>query len=66
MTMQEATYYLLKKLRSIYSEGESSQITDWVMEYITGSKKAERMIYKNATISNEEEIQLQQYTERLL
>jgi release factor glutamine methyltransferase len=66
MTMQEATYLLLNKLRSIYTEGESSQITDWVMEHLTGSKKAERMIYKNAATTEQEEKQLQQYTERLM
>lgn len=66
MTMQEATYYLLNKIRSICSEGESSQITDWVMEHLTGSKKAERMIYKNEAITDKEETQLKQYTERLL
>lgn len=64
--MQEATYSLLNKLKSIYSEGESSEITDGVMEHLTGSKKAERMIYKNESITIEEEKQLQQYTERLL
>lgn len=66
MTIQEATYYLLNKLRSICSEGEASQITDWVMESLTGSKKAERMIYKNESITAKEEAQLLQYTERLL
>ncbi len=66
MTTQEANYYLLNKLRGIYTDGESSQITDWVMEHLTGSKKAERMIYKNAVITPAEEKQLQQYTERLL
>ncbi|NOT52774.1 MAG: peptide chain release factor N(5)-glutamine methyltransferase [Chitinophagaceae bacterium] len=66
MKMQEATYYLLNKLRSIYSESETSQITDWMLEHITGSKKAERMIYKNETITPEEEKQVVQYTARLL
>jgi release factor glutamine methyltransferase len=66
MTMQEATYYLLNKLRIIYTEGESAQISDWVMEHLTGSKKAERMIYKNAAITDNEEEQLKQYTERLM
>jgi len=66
MTIQEATYYLLNKLRTIYSDGEAGQITDWVMEYITGSAKAERMIYKNATITQTEEKQVQEYTNRLL
>jgi release factor glutamine methyltransferase len=66
MTMQEATYYLLNKLRTIYPEGEASQITDWVMEHLTGSKKAERMLYKNSAITPGEESQLQQFAERLM
>ncbi len=66
MTTQEATYFILNKIRTIYDEGEASTITDWVMEHLTGSKKAERMIYKNASITGKEEQQLQQITERLL
>lgn len=66
MTVQEATYYVLKQLRTIYEEGETSQITDWIMEKITGSKKTERMLYKNAALTNDEEIQLRDYTEKLL
>ncbi|MEO6610612.1 MAG: peptide chain release factor N(5)-glutamine methyltransferase [Chitinophagaceae bacterium] len=66
MTTQEATYYILNKVRTIYEEGEASTITDWVMEHLTGSKKAERMIYKNAAITTKEEQQLQQIAERLL
>lgn len=66
MTMQEATYFVLNKLRSIYPEGEASQITDWVMEHITGSAKAERMVYKNAAITAKEELQAQEYMNRLL
>ncbi len=66
MTVQEATYYVLKQLRTIYEEGEASQVIDWVMEKITGSKKTERMLYKNAALTTDEEIQLRNYTERLL
>lgn len=66
MTTQEATYSLLNKLRGIYTDGEASQITDWVMEYITGSCKSERMMYKKAVITSAEEVQLQQFEERLL
>src|SRR6185436_9286315 len=66
MTIQEATYFLLNKLRSIYGEGEASNITDWVMGYLTGSKKTERMLYKHEAITNKEERQLQQYAEKLL
>lgn len=66
MTMQEANFYLLNKLRGIYPEGEAAAMTDWVMENLTGSKKAERMIYKNASITAEEEIRLKEISERLL
>jgi release factor glutamine methyltransferase len=41
-------------------------MTDWVMEHLTGSKKAERMIYKNADITGQEETRLKQITEKLL
>jgi release factor glutamine methyltransferase len=66
MTMQEATYFMLNKLRTIYDQGEAGNITDWVMEHLTGSKKAERMLYKNAVITPGEESQLLQYAEKLL
>lgn len=66
MTVQEATYFVLNKLRTIYDEGEASPITDWVMEHITGSKKTERMLYKNAALTANEETQVKSYVERLL
>jgi release factor glutamine methyltransferase len=66
MTVQEATYYVLNKLRSIYADGEASSITDWLMEYITGSQKTERMLYKNAALSADEENSVKEYTNRLL
>ena len=66
MTVQEATYYVLNQLRSIYDEGEAAQVTDWIMEKITGSKKTERMLYKNSILSPEEETQLRSYVERLM
>ena len=66
MNIQEANYYLLNRLLCIYPKEEAANITDWVMEHLTGSKKAERMIYKNSAITAEEESQLLQYTERLL
>lgn len=66
MTVQEATYFVLNQLRSINGEAEASQITDWVMENITGSKKTERMLYKNEALSSDEETKLKQDVERLL
>jgi release factor glutamine methyltransferase len=64
--MQEANYYLLNKIKTIYPEGEAYQITDWTMEHITGSQKAERMIYKNESITSDEEKRVKEYTERLM
>ncbi|HMU46198.1 MAG TPA: peptide chain release factor N(5)-glutamine methyltransferase [Chitinophagaceae bacterium] len=66
MTIQEATFFLLNKLRTIYPDSEASQITDWVMEKLTGSAKAERMIYKNSAITDAEEKKLIEYSGRLM
>lgn len=66
MTLQEATFSLLNKLRAIYSASEAAAITDLVMEQLTGSDKTERMLYKNNPITNEEVERLGHYTERLL
>ncbi|MDZ4795286.1 MAG: peptide chain release factor N(5)-glutamine methyltransferase [Bacteroidota bacterium] len=66
MTVQEGTYYLMNKLKTICGESEATVITDWVMEKLTGSTKTERMQYKYATLASEEESQLKKYTKRLL
>jgi release factor glutamine methyltransferase len=66
MTIREATYYLLNKLKPVYGEGEAGQLTDMAMEYITGSGKTERMLYKNEAITGKEEEQVMQFTTRLL
>ena len=66
MTVQQATYFLLNQLRSIYSEGEASSMTDWVMEKITGSMKTERMLYKNELLQPDEVKKLEEITGRLL
>lgn len=66
MTVQQATYFLLTQLRSIYSEGEASSITDWVMEKITGAKQTERMLYKNEELLPDEMRKLEEITSRLL
>lgn len=66
MTTQQATFFILKNLRNVYPEGEADRITDWVMESLTGSRKAERMLYKNASVTHKEELQLRQFVERLM
>lgn len=66
MTLQEAGFFLLNQLRTVYDDGEASAIADWVMESLTGSDKSERMIYKNKFITPEEEEQLRNYAVKLL
>ena len=39
MTLQEAKKYLVTQLSAIYSEGESSAISNTVIEYITGKER---------------------------
>jgi release factor glutamine methyltransferase len=66
MTVQQASYFLRNHLGKIYTEGEASAISDWVMEKITGSKNTERMLYKNEIIQPEEEGQIQKIIQRLM
>lgn len=66
MTIHEATFFLLNQLRAIYNKDEAGNITDMIMEHLTGSGKVERMMYKNSAISPKEELQLNEFIERLL
>jgi len=66
MTVQQATKELAKELSTIYDERESSAITDWVMEYLTGWKRLERIINKNELLSEYDADQLKEITKELL
>ena len=65
MTTHEATFFLLNYLRKLFSDNEASEITDSVMENVTGSNKTERMMYKNAAITEKEELRIKEILERL-
>jgi release factor glutamine methyltransferase len=52
MTINQASKDLAKELLSIYDDRESAAITDWVMEYLTGWKRLERIINKNEVMSD--------------
>ncbi|MEN9547611.1 MAG: hypothetical protein RIR12_202 [Bacteroidota bacterium] len=66
MTVQEATFLLLKKLRQVYDEGETQTMVDWVMEALTGAGKVERMMYKHEPLGNLEEKKLLSVISRLI
>ena len=66
MTIQEARQQLTEELKTLYEEREAGNISEWVMEGVSGIKKADRLIHKNKLLSPEQELQLQQYSKRLL
>ena len=66
MTIQEANRYLSSHLQRLYNESEAENISDWVIEHLTGTKKTDRIIHKERMISSSMELQLKQYLERLL
>jgi release factor glutamine methyltransferase len=66
MTIHEARQRLLFQLYEIYDSREAVNITDLVMEQITGWKKIDRILNKNVPLlPNKIEI-LEKYTEELL
>ena len=65
MTIQEAGRHIIQQLKTIYEESETENITDWVIEYITGIRRTDRIINKERAISAGQEQQLNQYLRRL-
>ena len=65
MTINQASKELEKELLSIYDDRESAAITDWVMEYLTGWKRLERIINKNEVMSDHTIEQLKEITLQL-
>ena len=44
MTIQSAQQELQTQLKTVYDEREAANIMDWVIEYITGKKRTERLL----------------------
>ncbi|MGZ5221884.1 MAG: peptide chain release factor N(5)-glutamine methyltransferase [Chitinophagaceae bacterium] len=66
MTIQEATRFLSSQLQRIYDESEAENISDLVIEHLTGTRKTDRIIHKEKMISSSQELQIKQYLDRLL
>ena len=66
MTINAAYQQLLYQLYTLYDKREAANIADWVIEYITGQKRIDRIIYKNIPLNNEQQIQLTNFTNQLL
>lgn len=66
MTIHEARLQLTDRLQSIYDTREAANITDWVLEHLTGWKKIDRIVHKDKPLSPEQDSQLAQYIIELL
>ena len=54
MTYREASTILTQELNLLYDRREASQLTDWVIEHVSGKKKSERLIAISQEMSAEE------------
>lgn len=66
MKLQEANSQLIGQLSGVYENSEAENISDWVLEHITGKKRADRIINKEKTLTPQQALQLKQYLDRLL
>lgn len=66
MTIKEANQHITDQLSTIYDRSEAANISDWLIEYLTGSKRTDRLAQKEKLLTAEQELQMDQYMERLL
>lgn len=66
MTIQEARYNLLHQLRKVYDSREAGNITDWVLENITGRTRMERVIHKGLIMDAGQQARLDSISRDLL
>jgi release factor glutamine methyltransferase len=66
MTIPEAGKNLSVELCKIYDHREAVNIVHLVIEKITGLTKTERLIHKQAALTEAQEIQLQSFTQQLM
>lgn len=66
MTVQAAQHHLMHQLSTIYDSREAANIADWVMENLTGFKKIDRLINKEASLNPQQLVLLEEYTGELL
>ena len=66
MTIQDANKLIVNKLKAIYENSEAENISGWVIEHLAGIRRSDRTINKEKPISPGQELQLNQYLNRLL
>lgn len=66
MTINTAYQQLLYQLYELYDNREAANIADWVIEFITGQRRVDRIICKNILLTQGQQAQLQSFTAKLL
>ncbi len=66
MSLQQAQLELLFQLKTVYDEREAGNISDWVLEHITGKKRIDRLLNKHLALHESQQAQLQKITQQLL
>ncbi|WP_461399415.1 peptide chain release factor N(5)-glutamine methyltransferase [Flavitalea sp.] len=66
MILQEAKDFLKTALTGIYESRESTTISDWVLEKVTGLSRIDRLVHKDRPLTGSQEKQLQDYLGDLL
>jgi release factor glutamine methyltransferase len=66
MTIQEAQQQLIVQLQQVYENREAANITDWVMEHLTGWKRIDRIVHHQLPLLPPQAERLEQITADLL
>ena len=66
MTIQEARTQLQTQLSNIYEIREAANITDWVMESLTGLSKSARLVKAHEHLTTDQQVLLENYISDLL
>ncbi|HEU4575904.1 MAG TPA: peptide chain release factor N(5)-glutamine methyltransferase [Chitinophagaceae bacterium] len=66
MTIHEASLKLRYQLMERYDTAEARNITDWVLEHVTGWSRIDRIINKQLKLSASQEADLEKITGRLM
>ena len=66
MTVQEASKHLASQLTGTYELSEAAEISELVIEHITGTKRAQRINIREKQLGEKEMSSLESYLQRLL
>jgi release factor glutamine methyltransferase len=66
MTIAQAYFGFIEKLKTIYEEREAENISDWVFENVMHLKRWERRVNKNQELEEETQKKIEKYLQQLL